>query len=135
MIEFTPEEVLELKNNQYVHSVTAKTVRFTIAFKEFFWKEYNAGKTPRSILTNMGLNTEMLGESRIRGIVNHIRDEANSGAGFHEGRQQSHLTTDLSSLPMSRSVSYMQHQITYMRQELEFIKKTIMADNAARRKK
>ena len=41
---FSPEEVIELRNNQYVIGVRTKMVRLTIAFKEQFWSEYNAGK-------------------------------------------------------------------------------------------
>lgn len=133
--EFSPEEVIELRSNQYVIGVTTKTVRLTVAFKEQFWSEYNAGKTPRSIVASMGFDPNVLGSSRINGIVNRIRDEANSGTGFREGRYQPECEADLSTLPLSRAVGFMQHQIAYMRQEVEFIKKTILADNAARREK
>ena len=131
---FTPEEVNKLQSNPYVKHVSPKTVQFTVAFKERFWSEYNAGKYPRSIIVSMGLDPDMLGASRLNGIVNHIRDEANSGIGFREGRTQRQYDTDLSNLSSSRSLVYMQHQIAYLRQELEFIKKIILAERKGNRK-
>jgi hypothetical protein len=132
--EFTPEEVSKLQSNPYVKHVTPKTVQFTVAFKERFWSEYNAGRSPRNIVVSMGLDPAMLGASRLNGIVNHIRDEANSGIGFREGRTQRQYDTDLSDLTPSRAMVYMQHQIAYLQQELEFIKKIILAERKGNRK-
>jgi hypothetical protein len=132
--EFTPEEVINLRSNQYVKHVTPKTVQFTVGFKERFWSEYSDGKTPRSIIVSMGLDPAVLGPSRIIGIVNHIRDEANSGIGFREGRALRQFDTDLSGLSASKAMVYMQHQIAYLQQELEFIKKIILAERRGNRK-
>lgn len=129
---FTPEELTALRRNPYVKSATTHMVRFTIAFKAEFWKQYNDdGLPPAQIIRSMGFDTEILGETRIRGIVLHIKEQAASGADFTDIRQ---VHAADSNLPPSKVLLHMQHEVAYMKQELEFIKKIILADREAKRK-
>ncbi len=72
--EFTQEELTDLRSNPYVKSATTRMVRFTAEFKERFWSEYSAGKNPRRIIKDIGLDPDVLGEPRINGIRKHIQD-------------------------------------------------------------
>lgn len=132
--DFKPGELIELKNNPYVKSATVKMIRFTTTFKEEFWKQYQNGKPPVSIITEMGFNPDVLGASRINGITQHIKEQANSGSGFRDERQPSTLSENTDNLVPSKALIHLQHEIAYMKQELEFIKKIILADKEASRR-
>lgn len=132
--EFTPEEVIALKANPYVKSVTAYMIRFTVEFKERFWSEYEKGRTPASIVVDMGFDPEMLGVSRINGILQHIKEAVGSGESFRDYRQKNTLNDNRENLPPSKALIHMQHEVAYMKQELEFIKKIILADREANRR-
>lgn len=132
--EFTPQELTELKKNPYVKSVTTKMVRFTVAFKEKFWEQYQDGKSPKTILTDLGFDLDVLGESRINGILQHVKEAAGSSGGFRDVRQPSVLVEKMGDLAPSKALVRMQHELEYMKQEVEFIKKIILADREANRK-
>ena len=134
---FTEEELKILCSNPYVKSATAKMVRFTVAFREEFWRCYSEEhQSSRKIVTDLGFDPAMLGQKRIDGILIHIREQVRSGEGFHDVRkiQESKRSQD-EQLPPSKAILTMQHKLAYLEQEVEFIKKTILADNEGRRKK
>ena len=134
---FTEDELKSIRSNPYVKSATSKMIRFTVAFKEEFWRRYDVEcQPPRKIIEDLGLNPDMLGSKRIDGITYHLKKQVESGEGFHDIRRTSNRITNADmEAPPSRAIMKMQHKIAYMEQELEYIKKTIKADNAARRKK
>ena len=59
MKEYTEKQKRELRKNPYVLQVTKHKIYYTAKFKEDFWISYQAGNTPRKILTDFGfdLNT------------------------------------------------------------------------------
>lgn len=115
--EFTQEELTDLRNNPYVKSATTKTVRFTAEFKERFWSEYSAGKNPRRIIKDVGLDPDVLGEPRINGIrKQHIQDTVRSGEEFRDYRAKNITFTDLESLSPSKLLIYLQNQVAYLQQ-------------------
>ena len=72
----------------------------------------------------MDFGTELLGESRIRGIVQHIREQVESKNEFTDVRQNHAFSeTDGKPLPPSKAIINMQHEVAYLKQEIEFIKK------------
>jgi len=132
---FTPEELVKIKQNPYVKSATAHMIRFTSVFKEEFWEQLERGLMPADIIRSMGLDPEVLGVSRISGITQHIREQAESGTGFRDVRQTVLLNgTPDKPLPPSKALLHMQHEIAYLKQEIEFIKKIILTDRKIRRK-
>ena len=134
---FTEEELKEIRTNPYVKSATANKIHYTLEFKEEFWRRYNEKKqNPRKIMEDLGFNVEIIGMRRIDGIRFHIQKEANSSEGFKEaGKTKKKELSGNKRTPPSVAISKMETKIAYMEQELEFIKKTIMADNTARQKK
>jgi len=128
------EQIEELRNNPYVASVTARQVSFTIEFKQRFYDEYTQGKTPKNILSGMGINPETLGESRVVSVRMHVMEQAKSGYGFTDRKAQwrpgmvrgrAKTTED--------KIARLEHELAYTRQELEFVKKIILADREAQR--
>ena len=131
---FTLDEINELSMNPYTYKVSAKTISFTAEFKEKFWNMYCTGQSPRNIVEQLGYDPDILGATRIQGISDHIKEQERSGEGFHEGRRSKPVESRYDSMTPSKALLKMQSEITYLRKELEFIKKIIVADDNKRRK-
>lgn len=136
MKEYTPKQIKQLQANPYTLKVTNKKLYFTIKFKEDFWIRYQAGDAPRKILTDFGYDASLLGQKQIDSLVQRIKKQALSGEGFREGvnRDRRLPKKDLLIEETDKSsIEQMQHELLYLRQEVEFIKKIIKADNSKRR--
>ena len=105
--KFTRQQVDAFQANPYTYRISESTIRFTLEFKKEFWKRYQAGQSPSRILTPEGL---------------------------HEGnapcRKRRPHSTDYSSVPKDQAVELMQHELLYLRQEMEFVKKIMNAGNS-----
>ncbi len=135
---FTPDEVEILRSNPYTLSVTSKTIRFTLAFKQAFWTKRQAGERLQDIYSDLGYDVSILGDVRIKTIANSIRKEALSKEGLHENnslRAYRPDQVDYSGMPQNEAMVRMQHEILYLRQELEFIKKIIKPETSGGREK
>lgn len=119
---FTDEQVQSMQENPYTLSVSTTQIKFTLPFKEEFWHLYRNGDTPRTILYKLGYDPKVLGKNRLSGIQNAICQQAASAEGFTEGTQRNTPnphTGDTTQAQLNR----MQHQIKYLEQEVEFLKK------------
>ena len=135
---FTPTEVEILKSNPYTLSVTSKTIRFTLAFKQAFWTKRQAGERLQDIYSDLGYDVSILGDVRIKNIANSIRKEALSKEGLHENysrRAYRPDQVDYNGMPQHEAMVRMQHEILYLRQELEFIKKIINSETSGGQEK
>ena len=68
---FTPEEIKELEQHPVVQKVNKHFLHLTPEFKEWFYREFRAGKSARSILLEAGFNTDII-KTRVRSIRAHI---------------------------------------------------------------
>ena len=138
MKEYTPKQIKELKDNPYTLNVTKNKLFFTVKFKEDFWTSYQAGNAPRKILSDFGYNLGYFGQKQIDSIVQSIKRQALSGNGFSEGENRtkriSMKATSEEELSSPQSIERMQNELLYLRQEVEFLKKIIIADNSGKRK-
>ena len=132
MKEYTPKQIKELKANPYTLNVTKNKLYFTAKFKEDFWISYQAGNAPRKILLDFGYNLEYFGQKQIDDIVQRIKRQALSGNGFTEGEIPMKATNE-EDLSSPQSIERMQNELLYLRQEVEFLKKIIIADNSRKR--
>jgi hypothetical protein len=127
---FTPEEASILSESLWVKKVTSKMVIFTDDFKEEFLRQHCQGKTSREIITGLGFDAEMLGRSRIEGIQLLVKDYAlKNKLNLETSNAAEPLVSGAS---MTTQLKRMQHKLSYMEQQIEFIKKTILADRKAR---
>ncbi|QNM02047.1 hypothetical protein DXC11_17560 [Firmicutes bacterium OM08-11AC] len=137
MKEYTPKQIRELKANPYTLNVTKNKLYFTAKFKEDFWISYQAGNAPRKILLDFGYNLEYFGQKQIDDIVQRIKRQALSGNGFTEGENRQKRipmkATNEEDLSSPQSIERMQNELLYLRQEVEFLKKIIIADNSRKR--
>lgn len=125
---FTPEETEILSSNPFVKTATARMIKFTPEFKEKFLYEYENGKSPRQIISDCGIDPNILGESRIMGIRFHIKEQAKREIGFTDIREVTPRTiSNNDELSTKQKMRKLEHELCYLKQELEFIKKIISA--------
>ena len=125
---FSPEEVVSLRNNPYTLKATEKTITFTLKFKEVMLDGLQQGKSPEIIMRELGYDPAVIGDSRVKGIAYHITKEAESPEGLHEGRRTPRMARavteeEVASSAPSRSLRRLQAEVSYLRQEVEFLKK------------
>lgn len=125
--KFTKQQVDAFQANPYTYRISESTIRFTLEFKKESWKRYQADQSPSRILTDLGYDVDALGKRRVQAIWDHIRKEAASPEGLHEGnapcRKHRPHSTDYSAVPKEQAVELMQHELLCLRQEMEFVKK------------
>lgn len=136
MKEYTAKQVKQLMANPYTLRVTKNKLYFTKEFKRDFWVSYQAGNAPRKILTDFGYDLSYFEQKQIDSLVQRIKKQALSGEGFSEGENHEKRVR-IKSAEQSEgnppSIEQMQHELLYLRQEMEFIKKIIKADNSKRK--
>ena len=127
---FTEEQQQLLRQNPYIHSVTAARIYLTKEFKELFMNAYNAGESPRKILEDHGFDITVIGERRVWSISHHIRTEFKKYGKFHEGYGPRSETTNHNTLTGSdrlvsevNEINQLRHEVDYLKQEIEFLKK------------
>lgn len=125
---FTEEQVNQLRKNPYVYSVTPARLTFTKEFKELFLDSYNKGELPRFILENHGFDIQILGERRVWGISQRIREEYQKYGEVNQGythRSPCAETSDAGKQILSdkEQIRQLQHRVEYLEQQMEFLKK------------
>lgn len=134
MKEYTKKEIKILEDNPYTLKVTKNKLSHTAEFKKIFWTKYQAGESPRKILTDLGYDTNMFGQKRIDSLVQHIKKQALSGNGFSEGINRTKRMKIISNEDFTpESFAQMQHEVLYLKQEVEFLKKITKEANSKRR--
>lgn len=135
MREYTKKELKELNENPYTLKATKNKISHTVEFKKVFWTKYQVGETPRKILTDLGYNPSMFEQKRIDSLVQHIKKQALSGNGFTEGPNRTKRVKIVSNEAFTpESFAQMQHEVLYLKQEVEFLKKITKESNTKRRK-
>ncbi len=134
MKEYTKKEMKELLKNPYTLKVTKNQLSHTAEFKKVFWTKYQAGESPRKILTDLGYDINMFEQKRIDSLVQRIKKQALSGKGFTEGYNRTKRMKMVSNEEMTpESFAQMQHEVLYLKQEVEFLKKITKEANTKRR--
>lgn len=121
-VKFTPEQQEILRNNQYTVRVTPDTLSLSKEFKELFYREYLTGVIPREILQKYGYPAEILGKQRIWGIAHCIKKEYERDGSFRDIRSNSTDNTLIPHTPEDK-IKQLEHQVNYLTQEVEFLKK------------
>lgn len=138
MRTFTEEQIKKLKKNPYTFKITKNKLYFTAKFKEDFWISYQAGNAPRKVMQDLGYDLSMFTQKQIDNYVQRIKREALSGEGFREGENRQRRipmkATDEKELSSPKTIERMQNELLYLRQEVEFLKKIIIADNSRKKK-
>ncbi|NLB50295.1 MAG: hypothetical protein GX809_01750, partial [Clostridiaceae bacterium] len=111
---------------------TEQFVYFSIEFKQRFYSEFMSGKKPRKIIIGMGLDPELLGQSRINGIKQYVMRYAKRDKGFTDILTSPDIYLPVRQTPEEK-IRRLEHQLAYTRQELEFVKKIVAANREAQK--
>ena len=129
------EEIAELRSNPYVASIISGRISFTPEFKRVAYEQLMNGKSMRTILEEHGIDTDVLGESRIYSIAHKLRRNADREEGFADLRTQNSRkpAKGTKEQTLANRVEQLEHELAYTRQEVEFLKKIHTADLEARK--
>ena len=108
---FSEEEQQLLRRNPYTFKVTHRQVWFTKEFKTEFKKRYDLGALPREIFADLGYDLKVVGDYRMNSFQNRINTPVSQGL------------VSVDENPDSAAIVRMQHELLYLRQEVEFLKK------------
>ena len=121
--KFTEEEMNHLRASPYVLGISPSIVHFSAEFKELFWNSIKEGKEPQKIVIELGIDPDILGGYRVNGLKSMIQNEVRAGKGFRDlktfGSYLKYYTTP------EAKVKYLEQQLAYKDQEIEFLKKII----------
>ena len=118
---FTPEQVEQLKINKYVKHVSEKAITYTEEFKEVFMMEYNSGKSPSQILTEMGFNCKVLGMTRIDSISKRVRAQSKRPEGFNDTRSTESGRPRTKDLTQEELIERQKQEIEVLKAKVEFL--------------
>jgi hypothetical protein len=121
--KFTEDEMKHLRESSYVLEVSPNLVHFSVEFKTKFWNSMLDGKTPFEAVALLGINPDMLGKNRVNGLKTMIRNEFRSGKGFRDIETAPPPFGSYSN-PETK-IKYLEQQIAYKDQEIEFLKKNV----------
>lgn len=132
MSRFTDEEVEILKANPFTSKVDHRHIWFTLEFQNIFLSRYEAGDTAIEIFTTLGYDVSILGPNRVYGFPRRLYDRLGSGRELIEyngtSKAPEPLNVDYNTMPSQQAVSSMQRELTYLRQQVEFLKKITELD-------
>lgn len=121
--KFTIEEMNHLGSSSYVLDVSPSSIHFSAEFKKKFWEGVLSKKAPREIIIELGIAPDIFGENRLNGLKTMIRDDVRAGKGLRDLKTYGtylKVYTD----PEAK-VKYLEQQLAYKDQEIEFLKKIV----------
>lgn len=130
----TDEEVGKLAENPNIQSVSKRRIVFTPEFKQTAYDERCSGMKMREIMLRHGIDTEMLGVVRVRGFQDKLEKQASRPEGFANlNKTKGMNASEPKDESIQKQLRYLQHELAYTRQEVEFLKKIRMADLEAQK--
>jgi hypothetical protein len=128
---FTPEALWALKGNPYVERVSETTITYTMDFRERFALEYTSGKAPSVILRECGFDPATLGRRRLDGLVRRTKKYIQRPEGFSDTRKENsgrRRIKEHEEPTDAEKIRRLKHQVKYLKQENEFLKKIRLLD-------
>ena len=144
----TPEQIAVFENNPNIATISSRCVFFTLAFKNRFAEEFHKGRTATDILIESRISPDILGRDRIKTLTNYYYQKwlpmhGESTTKRFENRKK--RLNDLASLPNAdtnsntidttsthqtnkKKIEKMEGQISYLEQEIDFLKKILIAN-------
>ncbi|MEB3057301.1 IS3 family transposase [Bacillus pseudomycoides] len=122
---FTEKEIKRLSSNQYVKSVSSKSITYTDEFKRIFIGEKEKGKLPRQIFEECGFDVEVLGMDRIKAASKRWRKAYNENgiSGLRDTRFGSSKGLRERELTLEEKNARLEAQINLLKAENELFKK------------
>jgi len=130
---FTEEQQLALKCNPIVARISKLSISFTEEFKRKAYEELLTGKQMLQIFQDHGVDTDALGPVRIVKFQQFINACAERVDGFRNRSRWDGKNTDCDEAVADDHVKSLEHEVAYLRQVVEFLKKTRQADSEAKK--
>ena len=121
---FTEEQIRKLADNRYTYRVSSKSISFTPEFMRLLCRKKAEGLQNRKIFEECGYDPDVLGRYRMSNAVRKIKGKSPEDSPDKPLPNSKMREFDENS--DKRAMKQMQHEILYLRQEVEFLKK-IMA--------
>lgn len=132
---FSAYEVAVLRQNPYTHEVRQTQISFTSEFKKIFWARYQAGEYIPEIFNSLGYDPNILGIGRMYSLATNLRKCVAAGREFTSGYTR-HISKEAkASRKPEPDTSAMQHELIYLRQQVEFLKKITELDGGTKRRR
>jgi|GEM_PF-177722 len=126
------KQVEGLRKSPHVRYVNANILSFTAEFKEHAYKERQRGIPFREILSNAGIDPDLVGKKRIESFSSSINEQGRRGVGFSDIIQKKPLPEDKKAAKTTEEkVARLQHELAFVKQEVEYLKKIYLADREA----
>ena len=124
---FTPEEIKELEQHPAVQKVNEYFLHLTPEFKEWFCREFQAGKSAKIILLEAGFNTDII-KTRVRSIRAHILKWKSEQPKAQPSFSSEPLRASVYELAAAhKKIDKLERELKRSKQELDFVKKIIDA--------
>ncbi len=122
---FTEKEIKRLSSNQYVKSVSPKSITYTDKFKRIFIGEKEKGKLPRQIFEECGFDVEILGMDRIKAASKRWRKAYNENgiSGLRDTRSGNLKRSREREMTLEEKNARLEAQINLLKAENELLKK------------
>lgn len=120
---FTPEQMEILRLNPNTASVSLNQIRYTSEFKEMFWSRYSNGIPVKRIFQDAGYDVEMLGDGRIYNFSHQLAVAKTSD------KDTVNSCSDHENMADKARITAMEHEIAYLRQEIEVLKKLSLLEH------
>lgn len=118
---FSDEDIAHLSQNPNVASITRTNITFTAEFKRRFYDAKKKGKSIHSILSENGIEPDILGESRVKSLSWRINRMAKRESGFEDLRsqckEQSYEQTE------QKRLTILERKVHMLEAQIEFLKK------------
>ena len=125
------ELVEELSKHSCIEHATEWNVIFTEEFKRHAYEEYYRGKSTREIFAQAGLDAEKLGRKRLENFRRSVMNSADRETGFADKRRdKSKQAPPSTEAQMAKRIRELEHQVTYLEQENDFLKKIRSVEEA-----
>ena len=121
---FTNEQIVQLSKSKYVLKVSSKSIKYTSEFKKLFWVSYKGGKAAREILSDLGINPDIMNKERIFSLTNNLKKQAMRLEGFTDQRTNNSGRPGKKQGSLEERVTAQSLEIKKLNQKIEFLKKT-----------
>ena len=134
---FTNEEIMKLKNNKYVNSVSEKGITYTDEFKSIFIADRSNGKLPRQIFEDCGFDIEVLGQERIKSASKRWQKAYRESGelGLRDTRKTNSGRPVKHELTHENLLAKKDAEIEYLKSEVELLKKIELRERQVKNNK
>lgn len=141
--DFTETEIGILSKNKNLKNVSSRQITYQDSFKELFIAEHHAGKLPRDIFIENGLDPEMLGQNRIDRCSVRWRLKENRSEGVRDIRKgnsgrtkasKGEISTEENLIHLKQQNEYLKQENSFLR-ELRRLERQVMSRSKSKQKK